>query len=871
MRFDYRAGRNPLVFLAAFLAVAGATWAWWPSALTQAASQNYAPLGFCYRWNKQLLTLHIVSDSIIFLSYLSIAFSLGWLVYRQRRQIPFAWIFVAFGMFIVACGFTHAMDVFVIWYPYYWVAGDIKLVTAIASVITAIALPSLLPRIGHLLEEAKSSRRNEHRFRSSIDFGNDAFFIFESVRDAAGEIVDFRFDVVNEKGAEMISGTPQGLKGQSLCDHYPVNRANGLFERYKHVVNTGETFEDEVPFNVEAIKASWLFLRVLKVDDGVAIVTTNISERKKSELELVRSVTFTRSIIASSPFATIVTDLKGTITAVNPAAERMLWYTKEALIDTQTPLILLDPREVAARASALSQELQTAIEPGMKVLMAKPDRGQVEEAEWKLVRRDGSRFDAHVTVSALTDAGGVIIGLMLIAYDITERKRAEEYMSHIAHHDSMTGLPTRSLFHDRLSVAIARAKRYRNKIALLLVDIDHLKRANDLMGQHIGDELLMHVVRRLKASVRGSDTVARMGGDEFVVMLSDLSDVHEAEVIAGKLIETMLAPIEIEGQTLIVTVSIGICLYPDSGGSDETLLKNADLALYHAKALGRNRRQTFTPEMASASSRRRLLERGLRDAIQLNELEVVYQPQVSLKTGKVTGIEALLRWRSGRLGMVMPTEFIPVAEESGLIVPIGEWVLQTACRDGRQLQLDLGRPLIIAVNISPRQFQQDYLPRIVRETLAQCDLDANTLELEITENILISDSQKAMDILEEVRSFGVRLTIDDFGTGFSSMSYVMRFRVDRLKIDQSFIRNMTTNSDSKVVTSAIINLARGLNIQVVAEGVESIAHRDVLIAEGCDEAQGYLYSKPVPVRSLEAAIQKIEEAEAPEPHIDAAA
>jgi diguanylate cyclase (GGDEF)-like protein len=507
----------------------------------------------------------------------------------------------------------------------------------------------------------------------------------------------------------------------------------------------------------------------------------------------------------------------------------------------------------------------------MGVLTAKPLRGLVEEAEWKLIRKDGSSFDAHVTISALTDAAGTNIGLMLIAYDITERKRAAEYLSHVAQHDSMTGLPTRSLFHDRLDVALAQAGRNKNRIALLLVDVDRFKQTNDMLGHHVGDALLIEIARRLRAFVRASDTVARMGGDEFVLLLSDLSEIREAEAVAEKLIQKMLDPIQVGERTLTISISIGLCLYPDSGSNGETLLRNAALALHRAKALGRNRHQTFTSEMAAASSRRRQLEAGLREAISLHELEVLYQPQISLKTGKVTGIEALLRWRSGKLGLVMPTEFIPLAEESGLIVPIGEWVMQTACREARQLQLDLGRPLIVAVNISPRQFQQDYLPRIVRETLAQCDLDAGSLELEITENILVSDSQKAMDILEEIRSFGVRLAIDDFGTGFSSMSYVMRFRVDRLKIDQSFVRNLTTDSDSKVVTTAIISLARGLNIQVVAEGVETTAHRDFLIAEGCDEVQGYLYSRPIPLQSVAATILAIEAKEPPGPEIASAA
>jgi PAS domain-containing protein len=332
MALDSKAIRIYLIFAVGLLILAGAAWTWMPGAFTQMTSQNFIPHGYCYLWDKQLLALHIASDSVIFLSYLWIAFSLVRVLHQQRRQIPFAWILVAFGTFIVACGFTHAMDVVVLWFPMYWLAGDIKLVTALASLITAIALPSLVPKIGPLLQEAMTSRRNESRFRTAIDNGSDAFYIFESVRDADGEIIDFRFDIVNQKGAELISNTLQGLKGQNLCDLYPGNRTNGLFERYQHVVNTGDIFEAEIPFNVETAKASWLMFRVTKLDDGVTIIATNISERKKIALELERSLIFTRSIIASSPFVTVVTDLEGAITAVNPAAERMLWFTGELLI-----------------------------------------------------------------------------------------------------------------------------------------------------------------------------------------------------------------------------------------------------------------------------------------------------------------------------------------------------------------------------------------------------------------------------------------------------------------------------------------------------------------------------------------------------------
>jgi diguanylate cyclase (GGDEF)-like protein len=723
--------------------------------------------------------------------------------------------------------------------------------------ISTSTLPFFISKSGRFLEEASSNRSEDRRVAADMEGSNDAFYILKSVRDEAGEIVDFRFDFVNASGARLILHTPEQVLGNLLCELFPFHKEGDLFEQYKHVAETGEPLEQDFPVDDPSIVATWLHHLVVKIEDGIAITATDISAHKENELKLARLISFTQSIVSSSPFATIVTDTKGIITSINPAAERMLWYSNEELVGRETPLILLSPQAVASRAASLSDELCIHVAPGIDVLKAKPERGLIEEAEWEFFRRDGSHFDVQLTVSSLTDAAGEIIGLILIAYDITERKRTEDYISHLAHHDALTKLPTRMLLHDRLAVALSRAGRYGHKVGLLMIDLDNFKRVNDLMGHHMGDELLVSVANCLLNTVRTSDTVARMGGDEFVIVLDDLHTIEEAEVLAAKLIETLRSPIVLGNQTLTPTASIGICLYPDNADSAESMLKNADAAMYQMKSEGRNGYQSFTLDMASAASRKRLLEAGLHHALARNEMELVYQPQISMSTGKVTGVEALLRWNSSRLGTVMPAEFIPLAEESGLIVPIGEWVLRTACRCGKELQLDMGEPLTIAVNISPRQFQHDSLPRVIREAIAECNLDPTTLELEITENILVSESPKAMAILEEVRSLGVRVAIDDFGTGFSSMSYIMRFRVDRLKIDQSFIRNMTTDSDSRAITSAVIALASGLNITVVAEGVETDAHRDLLLSKGCDEAQGYLYSQPVPYDGLPSVLRGV--------------
>ncbi len=851
--FSWRAGA------AIVCALTGAVVAW-PGMLTKAFATTYLPHGFCYLWNPQLLALHVTSDVVIFLSYLAISITLGVMRFRYRRDIPLGWVIVAFGLFIVSCGFTHLMDVVVLWTPLYWLQGDMKLLTALASVTTAVALPFFVPAIGALIAEARASQENERRFLTASNNSNEAFYILKAELDDAGGISDFRIMFLNRNGAALLSGTVEDLTGKLLCENYPELRSNGFLDRYKRVFATGQQEVVEVPIRVEKLKATWLRSQVVKLDDGVATSTSNISERKEAEFKAIKSLQFTRSLIASSPFAVIAMDRNGFITEANPAAERMLWYSREEMIGKMSPMALHDAEEVARRAEELSQELGEYVRPDFSVLVANPRRGLTEESEWSYVRKGGSRLTVQLAVTALTDDEQVTTGWLAVAYDITERKRTENYISHIAHHDSLTGLPTRALLHDRLQVAIQHAERSKRKVALLAIDLDNFKRVNDLMGHSAGDELLVSVSKRLQTALRKSDTVARMGGDEFVVLLDNLRAVSEAEKVAENLVALLSEPVVLNGEKHALSASIGLCMYPDEGKDGDALLKNADAAMYYAKAEGRNAYKVFSTHIAAATAKRRKIENALQYALVQNEFELLYQPQVSLHTGKVTGVEALLRWHSAKLGDVTPEEFIPIAEETGLIVPIGDWVLRTACREGKEIQGKLGREIILCVNLSSRQFEQESLPEAVKDALQESGLAASCLELEITESVLLSASERAMRVLDRVRSVGPRIAIDDFGTGFSSMSYVLRFNVDRLKIDQSFIRNMMTDPDSGAVTRAIIALAHGLKIKVVAEGVETMAVLGLLRAAGCDEAQGYFYSQPKSAREIEAVILNLEKA-----------
>jgi diguanylate cyclase (GGDEF)-like protein/PAS domain S-box-containing protein len=575
-----------------------------PGALANITSQDYLPHGFCFLWNVRLLTLHVVSDSIIFLSYMAISITLAWFVYCERKRIPLGWIVGAFGAFIVACGFTHAMDVLVLWKPLYWLSGDVKLVTAIASLTTAAFLPFVISTMRELLERARTSQRNESRFLAASDSSSDAFFILQSVRDPGNEITDFRFSFLNANGARLVSSTRERVQGRRLLGLFKGStRAERLFESFKRVVETGDPIDAEVPIESSAaLTASWIHYHILKLEDGVAVTATDISVRKESELKLAQFANFARSIVASSPLATIVTDATGTITSINAAAERMLLYTESELIGLETPLIFFNPEELVRRAEKLTEELRAPIEPGIAVLAANPSRGLSEEAEWRFVRRDGSQFDALLNVSALSDAGGAD-GLVLVAYDITERKRNEERIAHLAHHDALTGLPARVLLYERLAESLARADREKRNVAVLMVDLDGFKKINDRLGHQAGDEILIEVAKRLQSTVGPSDTVARIGGDEFIVVLDEVQAAHDAAAAAAALIQALEEPIELGAEAIRGSASIGVCLYPDDGQTAKQLLMNADAAMYRSKAAGRGGFKFFAVNLQAGTMR----------------------------------------------------------------------------------------------------------------------------------------------------------------------------------------------------------------------------------------------------------------------------
>jgi len=462
-----------------------------------------------------------------------------------------------------------------------------------------------------------------------------------------------------------------------------------------------------------------------------------------------------------------------------------------------------------------------------------------------LIRRDGSESAIEDSAAPIHDRAGRVIGAVIVFHDVGTARAMALQMTHSAQHDVLTNLPNRMLLNDRISQSIALARRYDRPIALIFLDLDHFKYINDSLGHDIGDSLLQCISKRLLASVRASDTVSRQGGDEFVILLSEITCPEHAATSANKILLSLSAPCSIGGHDLHINGSIGISVYPEDGEDAETLIKNADMAMYHAKERGRNNFQFFKAEMNLKAVERQSLEGSLRRALEREEFLLHYQPKVNLDTGEITGVEALIRWQQPDRGLVPPSQFVPIAEDCGLIVSIGRWVLREACRQARAWQNAGLPPLPIAVNVSAVEFRDEGFVKGIRTILAETGLAARYLELELTEGVLMADAESTASVLQELKMMGVHLAVDDFGTGYSSLSYLRQFPIDVLKIDQSFVQAITSDPDDSSIVSAIINMGKSLKHLVIAEGIETQEQKAYLQTQRCAEGQGYLFSRPL--------------------------
>ena len=557
-------------------------------------------------------------------------------------------------------------------------------------------------------------------------------------------------------------------------------------------------------------------------------------ERKTMEEALFVEKERAQVTLNSIGDAVVCTDISGNITFLNLVAQKMTgWSLQEA---TSRPMA-----EVLRILDASSRETT----PNPMDMAVGRNRTVHLPANCILIRRDGFEIPIEDCVSPIHDRDGNATGAVIVFRDVSAARAMALQMTHSAQHDFLTGLPNRMLFNDRVSQAIALAARHLKKVAVLFLDLDGFKHINDSLGHPIGDKLLQSIARRLVDCVRGSDTVSRQGGDEFVVLLSEMEQPDDAAITARRMLKAVAEAHPIEQHDLHVTTSIGVSVFPDDGLDAETLTKNADTAMYQAKENGRQSYQFFKPAMNVRAVERQSIEESLRRALERQEFALHYQPKINLKTGEISGAEALIRWTHPTRGPVPPGQFIPVAEDCGLILPIGNWVLREACKQARGW-VDAGLPLgTMAVNISAMEFRDENFFEGVMAILQDTGFDPRSLELELTESVLMKRAESTESILRKLRARGVQLAVDDFGTGYSSLSYLRKFPIDALKIDQSFVRQITTAPDETTIVTAMISMGRSLKLRVIAEGVETLKELEFLQAHQCDEAQGYYFSRPV--------------------------
>ncbi len=686
-------------------------------------------------------------------------------------------------------------------------------------------------------------RESEERFRLLLDSSPEAIFGVDT-----HGICTF----VNPACLRMLGYTQEEMLGHSIHPlihhtypdgrHYPKEcchiRCSTLDGRSTHVDNEVHWRKDGTSFPVEYW--SHPLTRNGKIV-GAVVNFIDISERKRAEAALRESEARFRAMAEQSADWIWAIDIAGRYTYTNQRGLENLGYTVSEFL-AMNPVDLVHPDDRPLFRATLEQAL--ASQQGWRNV----------ELRWR--HRNGSYRTLESSSSPLLDESGKLTGFQGIDRDITERRSAEARIEFLAHHDALTGLPNRVLLRDRFQHALAVAERTRARVAMLFLDLDNFKVVNDTLGHAAGDQLLLSVVGRLSDCVRDSDTISRQGGDEFILLLNEIPDLERAEHIAGHILSKLAEPVEIDGHVLNASCSIGIAVYPEDGKTFDDLLQKADAAMYNAKGAGRNTYRFYDEQMNLQAHEHLLLQNRLYQALFRAEFYLQYQPQLDIDSGRVIGVEALLRWNSPDLGEVTPDRFIPVAEGSGLIVPIGAWVMEEACRQAQALRQAGWPDLTMSVNLSALQFRRAGLIETVAGALERSQLPPHLLELELTESILLQDVDNTLETVQQLKALGVKLSIDDFGTGYSSLSYLKRFAVDKLKIDQSFVRDINSDPDDAAIVRAVIQLARSLRLATIAEGVETQGQLEFLRAEGCREIQGFLFSRPLLPPALKTFLQE---------------
>ena len=663
--------------------------------------------------------------------------------------------------------------------------------------------------------------------------------IVESSDDAITAITRDGIITTWNTGAERLYGyTAAEAVGKPLSILIPQERAHELAEFIACIKRR------EVVAHLETVRAckdgrridvSLTVSPIHGVDEsgiGASIIARDITERRRAEAQ----TRLTAKVFESSNQGILITDAETRIISANRAFEGITGYAQEEVIG-KTPAVLSSGRHDKAFYSDMWRAIA--------------ENGYWQGEIWNR-RKNGEIYPEWFTASAVKDEHGNVTHYIGVFSDISEQRAARERIEYLAHYDVLTGLPNRTRLQEMLAATTGNARGAQTKVAVLFLDLDRFKDINDSLGHAAGDALLVAFAERLRGCIRAEDAVIRLGGDEFVAILAEVKMSEHAAVVAEKIIEAAAKPYLVAGQEIVETLSIGISLYPDDGGDAGTLVRNADMAMYAAKEAGRNTYQFFSATMDQKASKTISLESGLRKALEHGEFVLHYQPQLDLSNGRIVGVEALIRWQHPEQGLISPAQFVPFAEERGLIVPIGEWVMQEAFRQNREWQRAGLLAIPMAVNVSPLQLQQkDFIKKTVR-LAEEAGLAPQHAEFEITEGAIMRNVQAAQTVLGELKAAGFQLSVDDFGTGYSSLNYLKRFPIDKLKIDQSFVRGLPADADDAAIVSAILAMAQALRLKTIAEGVETAEQAEFLRAKGCDQVQGYHYHKPLPAEKVTA-------------------